>query len=225
MSSGLCDLFEDKRKFCVFETRGYGFGSEINNLLYFLYYCKNNNVKFCFLNSNISSNSRRRRTSLRWEYYFPYMEKHINSCSELTTAFDFRSARNSRDVVKIGLNFFFTSVHKFSAIFKNAAPAHPIFLTERVKKYRDEDFFKARRFCFIERAKNPKEFYCEMGDILNAFWNFNLEVYREMEPRLTDFKNRVCGEPYVTIHVRRGDKLKSEDRMYNSEKYTSFLLK
>ena len=140
MSSGLCDLFEDKRKFCVFETRGYGFGSEINNLLYFLYYCKNNNVKFCFLNSNISSNSRRRRTSLRWEYYFPYMEKHINSCSELTTAFDFRSARNSRDVVKIGLNFFFTSVHKFSAIFKNAAPAHPIFLTEsRVHDSRQND--------------------------------------------------------------------------------------
>ncbi len=127
-------------------------------------------------------------------------------------------------IKSLAWDFYFPYMNRYSNFCHDGLSANshhdPSFLTE---KYFKEDLQNVREFCFARRAENTGEFHRQIADILQEFWQFSPAISREVERKIINFKNKLGGEPYIAIHVRRGDKLREDDRLYEIEEYISIL--
>ncbi len=216
---------KNKGYFYFLTKAGYGLGSEINNILYMIYYFNKKKKDYKIISSNWNSGYNK-----GWSDYFnsPLQTSSSinNNWTDKKETFWNDFFENPIDKVNKlpSIKFRFA---KFSKQIKNRNKSlglvmgriQNLFFPLRYYTRKYPTFRMIHRYCSNQRNKNRKEFYKSIHNILSDIWIIRPEI-------LSKINSEIPTEPYICIHIRRGDKITSgEDKEYNINDYIKTLSK
>ncbi len=180
-----------------------GFGSEINNLLYAINYCKKNDYSLVldttFWNYNYKDG---------WTDYFIALQSN-----------DAQALKHKILVKTLQFISRFVSVSKLAISRRKLVFLLLNFSLKKDTETIFEGFHKVREFNNHQRLQNKDEFISSINRILKNIWKIKPEI-------LSDIKNAKISidHDYAVFHIRRGDKIKTgEDNFYPVEDYMNKL--
>jgi len=194
--------------------KGAGFCSELNNILYARYFFKKNKLHF-----NIISTGWVSAYKNGWNDYFnSLIEEHnsdsikikfINHFSSLIYTISYQDGTNRRKHINRVLSN--NPIKKILNVSMN------LIYGKNCYARGTKAFEEMRNFCFAMRKKDSKLFHDEIHLELLDLWNLNNDVNKEIQKQILEILP--SGISFVSIHIRRGDKLIEEDKKYEVSEY------
>lgn len=188
-------------------VKGAGFGSEVNNLVYAIFYFEQHGLDYRIISRNWVS-----AYKLGWNDYFTSLaDKH-----------EIESRRNRRVQKAIHVEVLLRARISRRQYFRIRYRYLPWLFQSVIHRdcyvRRNRNFGLLRKYASGIRESHPDRFVEHMRSILKRIWCLHdhiAEVAATHRPP----------QPYLAVHVRRGDKITSgEDRLFELEEYVAAIL-
>ena len=184
--------------------RGVGFGSEVNNLLYAIYYFNKHGIEYGVVSKNWASGFDR-----GWQDYFTSTlpsvkirfagDAYMLAVHELD--YRFRKILSQKNYIRIR--------YRILALLFTAVPQHRYIVRPK------GNFWVMRKYVTTQRNNNFDVFLATMHTLITELW----QPVARICPLIESMRPKGA---YITVHIRRGDKVTSgEDRLYELEEYVS----
>ena len=211
-----------KRKILIWQLTNRGFGSEINNLLYAINYSSKKKYEL-----DLETSSWNFRIKDGWNDYFLSIDSSknknfskfllilINKFIGISSIIYYDKSVNMKfksnaSNIKITTRFKFHIYILLKKIF--------LFLKPKGKYFIFEKFYEVRKFCLLERNLNKKKFILNIHEILINLWKFKEGINLQIQNKKIQIE-----EDYAVFHIRRGDKIETqEDNYYNVKDYVKY---
>lgn len=177
---------------------GAGFGSEVNNLAYAIYYFEQHHLDYTLMLDNWVSSYR-----YGWSDYFVSLQSE-------------QRQKNGKDNIILAAAWLDNNLQGLAGTVYRRQYLSDLLDTisqRQITIRANRNFRLARRFAYGRRALDREKFICSMHVICNRLFQPRENILRLAEAY------RPAG-PFHVLHIRRGDKVTTkEDRAYEVEEY------
>ena len=186
---------------------GAGFGSEVNNLAYAIFYFEQHGLDYRIISRNWVSAYER-----GWNDYF----------TSLAAQHQIECPRNRRVQIVVSLDVALRAHvsrrHYFRMRYRFLPYLFQSVLHPECYVRRNQNFALLREYAHEFRESNPDVFMEYMRSILKRIWSLHDHIAEAAAAHRPP-------QPYLAVHVRRGDKVTSgEDRHFALEEYVAAIL-